>query len=68
MVSCNELQKTIRKYCQKDTNEFIEDIIDQISQKLIDKSVPYKEFEEDMMRFIDSKGKLRLFEPISDYF
>ena len=58
VVSCNELQKTIRTYCQKDTDEFIKDIIHDIANKLIKKKVMYEEFEKDMIRFMDDKGKL----------
>lgn len=57
VVSCNELQKTILTYCQKDINEFIDEIIGNIAHKLIAKDVTYSEFEADLKKFNKSKGK-----------
>ena len=57
VVSWNELQKTIRTYCQKDINEFIEDILDSLAKKLFKNKVLYEEVEDDYHKSAKNKGK-----------
>lgn len=56
VLSLNELQKTIRQYCQKDIGEFIEDIIDSLAERLDDKKINFQEFEEEIQRLVNPKG------------
>ena len=58
VVSCNELQKTIRTYCQKDTDEFVKEIVEDIAKRLVKKGVMYEEFEKDMQKFMNDKGTI----------
>ena len=57
MVSLNELQRTVRQYCIKDRAEFIEDILAFILKRLEDKDIPFSDFEEDVEKLCDSRGK-----------
>ena len=59
VVSCNELQKTVRQYCQKELSEFVEEIIANIAKQLNDKKMLFEEFETDVENLADPKGRLK---------
>lgn len=57
VVSWNELQKTIRTYCQEDINSFIEKIIDSLAKKLFKNKVFFEEVEDDYTKTAKRSGK-----------
>jgi Ca2+-binding EF-hand superfamily protein len=62
VVSLNELQQTLNKYCQKDINEFVEDIVEAIADIYNSKNMTFTEFEstierDDLEHFLDEEVK-----------
>lgn len=56
-MTLNELQKTIRQYCQKDLTEFVEDIVDFFAKRLVEKKITFADFDEDVQGLVDPRGK-----------
>ena len=57
VVSVNEMQRTVRQYWQKTLPQFIDDILNYIRKKLEDKDISFADFEEDLEKLLDSRGK-----------